>query len=198
MQIAATTAPTTGNFVRSPKPEKVRALYAAMDERYTAAATHYGFHCTGCEENCCLTRFHHHTFLEYLYLLEGYRGLEPERQRDIREKASDVCERTAEADVKGLPVRLMCPLNSDGLCLLYAYRPMICRLHGLPFELHRPGGNVINSSGCDAFTVQCGEKAYFQMDRTPFYREMAMLEQEVREALGVTRKLKMTIAEMLV
>ncbi len=43
-----------------------------MDLKYKEAADYYGFDCTGCEDNCCFTRFFHHTLLEYLYIMEGY------------------------------------------------------------------------------------------------------------------------------
>ena len=85
--------------------------------------------------------------------------------------------------------------------MLYAFRPMICRLHGIPHELHRPGGNVIKNPGCNAFFDQCrksGTSAYIRFDRTPFYRQMAILEKDLRQATGYTDKIKLTIAQMLV
>jgi hypothetical protein len=39
---------------------------------------------------------------------------------------------------------------------------------------------------------------YFALERTPFYLELARLEQAVKRALGVTAKFKMTVAEMIV
>ncbi len=180
-----------------PFSDRLKSLYADMNEKYKAAADYYGFHCSGCEDNCCLTRFCHHTFSEYFCILEGYNTLTREQQTEMIKSASEVCRKTAEADEKGMPVRLMCPLNFGGFCVLYDYRPMICRLHGISHELRKPGQNIVYSPGCEAFTKQSEGKGYFQFDRTPFYIEMAKLEAELKQAFGITQKLKMTVAEML-
>ncbi len=37
-----------------------------------------------------------------------------------------------------------CPLLSDGLCLVYASRPIICRTHGLPLLLKVNGENQVD------------------------------------------------------
>ncbi|MDI6687765.1 MAG: hypothetical protein QME06_06030 [Desulfobacterales bacterium] len=176
----------------------LKIIYEAMDQKYKEAADYYGFHCQGCEDNCCLTRFYHYTLLEYLYILEGYNTLEPGRQIKTRNRALEICRKTDEADKKGIKVRLMCPLNFNGMCILYNYRPMICRLHGIPHELQKGGQNVIHSPGCDFFTEQNKEKSYFRFDRTPFYIKMANLENEIKHAAGINQKLKMTVAEMLI
>lgn len=181
----------------SPFLKRLRTIFAAMEHKYKEAADYYGFNCKGCEDNCCFTHFYHHTLLEYLYILEGYNTLEHGKQIEIKKRALEVCAKIVEADKKGLTLRLMCPLNFDGLCLLYAYRPMICRLHGIPHEFQRPGQGVIYSPGCEAFSKQCKGKGYFRFDRTPFYIEMAGLEKELKEAAGITQKFKMTVAQML-
>jgi hypothetical protein len=58
-------------------------LFDEMDQAYTVVAGQYGFQCNGCADNCCLTRFYHHTLLEYLYLVEGLRTLEPDVRHTI-------------------------------------------------------------------------------------------------------------------
>jgi hypothetical protein len=168
-----------------------------MDLKYKEAADYYGFDCKGCEDNCCFTRFFHHTLLEYLYIMEGYGTLDRTKQVKVKRRALEVCRKTDEAVEKGIPVRVMCPLNFDGLCLMYDYRPMICRLHGIPHELQRPGQSTMYGLGCDTFTKQCQEKELFKFDRTPFYIEMAELEKELRQAVGVRQKIKLTVAQML-
>jgi hypothetical protein len=55
-------------------------FYADMDRAYAEVADRYGFHCNGCADSCCLTRFYHHTLLEYLYLAEWVRGLASDRR----------------------------------------------------------------------------------------------------------------------
>jgi len=177
---------------------RLKVIYEAMDQKYQEAADYYGFYCEGCKDNCCLTRFYHYTLLEYFYILEGCSALEYDRRVEIRNRALEVCRKTDEADKKGMIMRLMCPLNFDGLCILYDYRPMICRLHGIPHELQRAGQNVIHSPGCDAFTEQNREKSYFRFDRTPFYIKMAELENKLKHVAGINQKLKMTVAQMLI
>ena len=176
---------------------RLKEIFSTMDKRYKETSVHYGFACTGCEDNCCLTRFHHHTLLEYFYLLEGFQAIDPFRQVEIAQRAAMVCEEADKADHNGEIFRLMCPLNVGGLCLLYEHRPMICRLHGLPHELRCPGRMPDYGPGCEAFTSQCGELPYYPFDRTPFYLEMARLEKELKEATGFDGKLKLTVAEMI-
>jgi Fe-S-cluster containining protein len=178
---------------------KLDQIYAAIDQAYTDVASQYGFHCSGCEDNCCLTRFYHHTFLEYFYLLKGYRGLERPQQIEIREKAEKVCSALREADsnIDGAPTRLMCPLNFDGLCCLYHHRPMICRMHGLPHELRRPDGRIIQGPGCAYLEQHHGKNTTVSFDRTSFYQNMVRLEKELRLMIQADTKIKMTVAEMI-
>ncbi len=178
--------------------DRLRSIFAGMDDAYAGVAEHYGFNCTGCEDNCGLTRSYHHTLLEYLYIKEGLDLLDAEARELAIERARRVVRETAEVDARGKTPRIMCPLNEEGLCILYERRPMICRLHGVSHELRRPGQAAIRAPGCDAFTDQTRDKAYTRFDRTPFYKEMAMLEREIRRAAGVMDKLKMTVAEIIV
>ena len=178
--------------------DRLREIFAAMDREYKRAAEQYQFQCDGCTDNCCLTRFYHHTYVEYHYLRRGFKELDPRKKCEVLAKAEDVCRATADADAKRLPIRLMCPLNTDSLCDLYPYRPMICRLHGVPHELQRVGQGILNSPGCGTFALKCHGKPQFKFDRTPFYTQMAALEKEMKQAVGMTQKIKMTVAQMIV
>lgn len=181
--------------------KRLEALLGEMESAYEAVAEQYGFRCNGCEDNCCLTRFHHHTLLEVLYLANGVENLSPGDRLRLTAQAAGVEQRAVESVRCGMSIRLMCPLNQDGRCQLYEYRPMICRLHGIPHELKRPDGNVSQHPGCDAFFDQCrkgGKSEYIRFDRTPFYRAMAILEKELRQETGYTEKIKLTIAQMLI
>jgi Fe-S-cluster containining protein len=177
--------------------DRLRQIYAAMDRAYNRAAGHYGFACDRCRDSCCRSRFYHHTIIEYDYLVEGLKTLNSEKLNEVTSRALSVVDETARADKSGAAVRPMCPLNFDELCILYPYRPMICRLHGIPHELQKPGQNPINAPGCVTFDRRCSRQDYFKFDRTPFYRDMAMLEQEVRQAVGTSEKIRMTVAEMI-
>jgi Fe-S-cluster containining protein len=176
---------------------RLKQIYAAMDSAYNRAADHYGFVCDGCRDSCCRTRFYHHTIIEYAYLIGGFKTLNLAKQSEVKSRALAVVDETARADDSGATVRLMCPLNFDELCILYPYRPMICRLHGIPHEHQKPGQNPVYGPGCETFDRCCSGKSYFKFDRTPFYRQVAMLEQEAKQTLGFAGKIRMTIAEMI-
>ena len=178
--------------------DRLKQIYAAMDRAYKTAAGHYDFTCDCCRDNCCRTRFYHHTVIEYTYFIEGLKTLTPLKQDEVKSRGMSVVDKTAGVDDNAEPVRLMCPLNFDELCILYPYRPMICRLHGIPHELRKSGQKTIYGPGCETFDRRCGPGAYFEFDRTPFYLELAKLEQEVKQALGITAKFKMSVAEMIV
>jgi hypothetical protein len=75
---------------------------------------------------------------------------------------------------------------------------MICRLHGIPHEFQTADHKIIHAPGCDAFAGQHGHLKYLKFDRTLFYRRMARLEGELKQAIQIDNKLKMTIAEMIV
>ena len=176
--------------------DRLQRIFAAMDREYRLATEHYEFQCNGCEDNCCRSRFYHHTHLEYQYLLTGIGKLAPQKQREIQSRAREICRKTVDAQRAGMPVQLWCPLNFSGKCALYSYRPMICRLHGIPYQLQKPRQPIIYGPGCGAFNDRCADKSYCIFDRTPFYFKMAKLESEFKQATGLTGRIKMTIAEI--
>ena len=177
--------------------ERLRQLYAEMERGYERAAETYGFNCSGCVDNCCLTHFHHHTHVERLLLIDGFKRLPVEQQSAITERALNVCREMGEADNQPKKFGIMCPLNVDGRCCLYVYRPMICRLHGIPHELSKPGRVPVQSPGCEEFVRRHGNMPYIKFDRTPYYYNLVRLESEFKQALGFTDKTKMTVAEIL-
>jgi len=71
---------------------------------------------------------------------------------------------------------------------------MICRMHGLPHELHKPGFQAMMGSGCDAGGFE--NQDYIPFDRTPFYRKMAGIEMAFRSEKK-NQGIKQTIAQML-
>ena len=181
-----------------PHLDRLKTIFEKMDRMYDKTARQYGFHCTGCKDNCCLTRFYHHTHLEYVYVREGFHALTPEIQKRVKKQAVQICQDSAELEKQNRPIRLMCPLNKKELCLIYTHRPMICRLHGIAHELRRPGQPPVYGPGCEAFSLQTQNQDYIPFDRTPFYIEMAAAEKAFKEESGMNEKIKMTIAEMVV
>jgi len=177
--------------------DAVENLYKKMDQAYDEAAEAHGFNCMGCEDNCCYTKFYHHTHVEYLYLYKGLVILDKEKQEKVRRRATDANEQILLAEARGDIPRVICPINSKGLCSLYQYRPLICRLHGIPNEFHPSSGKKVTGPGCTDFDRQCGNKAQVVFDRTPFYIEMAAIERLFKTRFGVSEKFKKTVAQML-
>jgi len=181
--------------------EKLEKLFLSMNEKYDEAASYYNFHCHGCDENCCMTLFHHHTYLEFFYLKKGFETLSSELKKQVYDRAAEVCREIKESDKTAGLVRTMCPANFEGKCVIYYHRPMICRLHGIPSEWSFPsktGANrTVVSSGCEEFSRQCKKKDYYKFDRTPFYNQMARLENQLKEHFGLNQKIKKTVAEII-
>ena len=181
-----------------PYAARLRSIFADMDLAYRAVAEKAGFHCSGCEDNCCRTQFRHHTYLEWCYLGTAWQRLARQQQAELRSRASDLCRQMASGESRQKTSRQMCPLNLEGRCALYAHRPMICRLHGIPHAMRRPDGKTIAGPGCRDFYRQCQSPGNDALDRTPHYAALAGLEQEFRRAVGLTQRPKITVAEMII
>lgn len=176
--------------------KRIENIYEAIDSIYDMGKRHYNFDCNGCQTNCCETRFYHYTFSEGLYLRKGFYELTKEEQDKIIQRAlqyEEVYKKINEDE------RLMCPLNYDGLCVLYKYRPMICRLHGIPFEVQDISMSASFHGGCERFMSDRANSNYTYMtvNRTIFYREMAKIEEDLRRALSKTTPTRKTVAEIL-
>ena len=177
-------------------PDRLERLFTGMDAAWNDVAAKTGFVCNGCGRNCCESLFFHHTLAEFFYLREGFLALPPGARERAVKAAAEAVRETEFQMASGLEARIMCPVNEGGRCLVYAHRPMICRMHGLPHELVRPDGGMLQGPGCHEFTECCGGKEV-RFDRTPFYREMAALEREIRDTAGYTKRIKLTVAEMI-
>ena len=166
-------------------------LYDRMDQAYAAIARKLDFGCRDCSDSCCHQTFYHFTWVEYLYILKGL----AEQPDTDRAAILEACRQNCTAAPSLRPV---CGANQEGLCRLYRYRPMICRLHGIAYRLTRPDGNIIRGPGCYRFDgcSQPGEPL-LELDRTEFYAAMAGLEQQLRRRLAVATRLKLTVSQML-
>ena len=188
--------PTPPQGVLSDFIDQTRRLYADMDRDYRLSADACGFVCNGCEDNCCRTLFYHHTFLEYNTVRGGFAKLASARRKLAQGRAADYLRAVAAGDGI-IGQRPLCPLNEAGRCILYAERPMICRLHGIEHEFTPPGQPQRLGPGCKDFYRQSNPVACHRLDRTPHYLKLATLERQFKQALGIHRKLKMTLADML-
>lgn len=176
--------------------ESLASLYDLMDNTWNKIAVDYHFTCTGCEDNCCKSLFFHHTYIEKAYLLHGFNQLDQDRKETILSRAKNYCKKTFPQTSQIKSLKIYCPVNENGLCLLYPYRPMICRLHGLPHELNKPGFEPIKGTGCH--TRFFDDKPYIKFDRTPFYQQMAQIEIGFRQELNKAGKIKETVAQMII
>jgi len=174
-------------------------LYRRMETAYDAVAGELGFSCRDCPDNCCDSFFLHHTVSEWSYLWLGLAALGPERLARIRGKSERYLSGAAAALARNQRPQLMCPLNEEGLCSLYAHRLMICRMHGVPSSLTRPDGQRQDFPGC----FRCQELTAVRekvptVERTGLYRELAEVERELlTSARWRGGRVKMTIAEMV-
>ncbi len=179
--------------------ERLQTIYEAMNRAYDEIARHYGCSCEGCDGNCCKSYFHHHTVVEYLGLATGLQTLSEERRHAVRLLARGFVRERDRLQAAGEKIELMCPLSQEGLCGLYTVRPMICRLHGVPHSYRRPDMVLVTGEGCPKL-VPPGKGAVVrrELDRTPFYTDMAALERQLRQEIEFGGRVKMTIADMIV
>jgi Fe-S-cluster containining protein len=175
---------------------KLDKLYIKMDKAFETAASHYGFICNGCEDNCCKSFFYHHTFIEKDYLLSIANDFSPDKKIALKKNAEIYLDVISYGNTE-FKEKPLCPLNKNSKCVLYNQRPMICRLHGIPHHLNIPGKDITKNPGCNAGLTFFNSTKYFPFDRIPFYQEMAEIEKEYRQKFTKSGKIKQTIAHML-
>lgn len=183
---------------------KVEDVYARMEADYDEVAKELQFSCEGCPDNCCDSHFQHHTYVEWAYLWKGLRELSPEKREQLEQWARDHVRECNRAEGRGERPQVMCPLNEEGLCILYKHRMLVCRTHGVPAVMRRPDGHILEFPGC----FRCQEivdrrkergEVIPRVERTPLLQQLVLVEDEF---LGHRRhlypKVRMTIAEMIV
>ncbi|MBA3003561.1 MAG: hypothetical protein FP813_06890 [Desulfurivibrio sp.] len=178
---------------------KIADLYDRMEKAYDIVARQLDFTCDGCPDNCCDSYFQHHTYVEWAYLWQGLLELEPERRKEIENRAAEygaACERALARDERP---QVMCPLNEAGRCGLYHHRLMICRMHGVPSSLTYPNGQIKKFPGCFRCQEIVGDRQAVPMvERASLFRGLVALEQELLgEQQDQLPKVKKTIADMI-
>ena len=88
--------------------DRLSEIYRAIDRAYSEALRRYNFSCDGCPDNCCATKFHHHTLVEELYLAEGFKKLDEAELRAIASRAENAAKihNSSPEDI-----RIMCALT---------------------------------------------------------------------------------------
>jgi Fe-S-cluster containining protein len=146
---------------------RYRALLGAVDAWFDRVASRFPLKVAcrrGCHD-CCLGPFDV-TPLDAALLGEGLAGLAPAEREAVFGAARDQMATVVAAeprlagrlDLAGLAEGeidavldvlgdMPCPLlGPDGACRLYAHRPLVCRLNGIPLVDRR--GRVIEAEGC--------------------------------------------------
>jgi len=183
---------------------RLERLYRAMEEDYDGVAAQLSFSCSGCPDNCCDSYFLHHTYAEWAYLWLGYRQLSAGKRKETMKRAEKAVQSCRAALGQGMRPLVMCPLNDQGLCVLYPYRLLVCRTHGVPAAMTRPDGKRLVFPGCFrcqdiVSNLKTKGVDIPLVERTPLLRELVQLEKELlQEIRHRCPKVKMTVAEMLV
>ncbi len=177
---------------------RLAELYQNIDSTYEAVVDEVGFSCGGCDGVlCCTVDLSLHTLIEMLYLRRGLNSLGTSRQQTILQRCRQMVQDKQE-DPRGTAYRsAVCALNFEGLCSLYEFRPMICRLAGVPHLIARPDATTVESGGCVRYENEIlPQYPGTRIDRTQFYRDMAAIEMEIVRHRG-SRTEARTIAEAL-
>lgn len=178
---------------------RLAEIYRRIDRAYAEAVKNVGFSCEGCDgTKCCTVDLRIGTLVEMSYLRHGFNTLSHAEQDEILARCRQIIRAKNDAPESELYRNSVCALNTDGMCVLYEYRPMICRLHGMPYFFVGPNDSRMEGDGCPRFTkLYKGMDTISKIDRTPFYREMAALEVEAVRLRGERTK-KLSVAETLV
>ncbi len=183
--------------------QEMGEIYKEMESDYNTVARSLNFSCDGCPDNCCDSYFLHHTYSEWAYLWEGFRGLDEARQQELMERSGKYILDCEAAEARGERPQVMCPLLDDGRCTLYTHRLMVCRTHGVPAIMRRPDGQSLSFPGC--FRCQKIVKKKFvhdsqapHVERTPLLQRLVAVERQLMgEKLHLYPRVKLTIAQML-
>ncbi|NOY39082.1 MAG: hypothetical protein GXO95_02270 [Nitrospirae bacterium] len=178
--------------------DKLFKIYGDIDRVCRDSADYYGFSCDGCNDNCCKTVFYHYTVVESFALLEGFDKLPAEIRDESMKKGRDYLGDLDKHRGKEEGLEMMCPLNYNGLCRIYEYRPLICRIHGFPGGLDHPVKGAQSFTGCGIFNKTFQKEWTHLIDRTPFYTRIASLEGQIRREMDYRMRFRKTIAEMLI
>jgi len=183
---------------------EISEIYQTMQEGYDTIAAEITLACSDCSDNCCDSWFQHHTYSEWAFLWEGLSRLEKSVLERIRERAKEYIRISSDELASRRRPQVMCPLNEDGLCILYQHRMLVCRMHGIPATMTRPDGQSMRFPGCfRCQEIVAGkypdENAAPAMDRTPLFRRLVAVESQLMGPQHhLYPRVRKTIAEMIV
>jgi len=182
---------------------RMAEIYARMEDDYNKVAAALAFGCSGCPDNCCDSYFLHHTYAEWAYLWRGLARMVPGQLERVRLRARDYREGCRLAELRGERPQLMCPLNEDGMCILYTHRLLVCRTHGVPARMRRPDGRTLEFPGCFRCQERVAEREKTglktpMVDRTALLTELVKVEEELlQHRRQEYPRVRMSIADMI-
>jgi Fe-S-cluster containining protein len=101
---------------------------------------------------------------------------------DLARIASQAGTNTHTVENSAAAVRIPCPLNEQGTCVLYKHRPITCRLYGTPQKI---GQRVVSCPNC---SFEAG-RSYQTVDVAAIQEELFRLSADLlRDLLGVSLK----------
>ncbi|RME64700.1 MAG: hypothetical protein D6778_07485 [Nitrospirae bacterium] len=177
--------------------EELSSVYRDLDRAYQDVAGFYGLSCEGCQDNCCQSPFFVNTLVEHLYLMEGLHALTEAQKAEVFQKANAYQSGYSKTSRPETNFRMFCPLNRDQKCILYEYRPMMCRVYGVPGVMQSPRGGTVEFPGCQRFG-SLGKEITRRLQRTEYYQRVAQIEANLRKKLVYHQKYKKTIAQAII
>ncbi len=166
------------------------------DEHYRHATKKHKVRCRkGCSE-CCATGFFDITLLDALYLHEAMKRVPSPLRKRITAKAEEQLDLLEEKKIFSRrepllrsvsainavcrkSVKMSCPALSEyGRCLIYEYRPHICRIFGPTIRGMR---RKVWLKGCRYFAKEIPENDFGMVD---LYVEEINLKQELFQKAG--------------
>jgi Fe-S-cluster containining protein len=173
--------------------ESYRLLVGKADQAFSRMKKEYG-DCIKCKPQCsdCCHAVFGLFLMEALYLQQHFGRLNKKERRDaiLRARKSDkelakIEEKLKahEGDPQMKPFslskeRVRCPLlNEKDKCILYAYRPITCRVYGIPTAIHGRG------HVCGKAAFKRGE-TYPTFDLDSIYRALYHLSKSIITEAG--------------
>jgi len=180
-------------------------LLKDLDRWFAESMEHAGEQ-IACHQGCsgCCRGLFEISLLDACLLQQGFKLLETEKQAQILDKARNrlnalqliwpefqhpfILNRLPHNDWQEMPEEdeTPCPLLADdGLCLVYAHRPMTCRLHGLPNI--DTSGESFSDDYCSLNFTACNPLLLTELRypfRATFNSEFALLGSLAKKLLG--------------
>ena len=169
--------------------ERYRELAAKLDAFFERVQSRYGgaMQCRAGCSGCCRVRLSV-TALEASVLREGLAQL-PEAER------ARLAERARRADTGACPA-----LEADGRCAVYAWRPLVCRSHGVPVRFREPGG-AASVSACELNFAQGAQLPEVAsdcvLDQTTVSTVLGALDAAYADARGAPRGERLRLDALL-